>query len=196
MRYARRKRSAAARWWCARKTSNLSLLAKEASALPLERRARLAVMAPYLYGVAPGAVFPQLERLGQHQTRSSGTTVRDPAHLPSLIGLGVEIAPPGPRSELRRGDSRGEGSAPAKTSDKFPHLREVTRPCCVENGCADRWGSKPNGARLSRGRGRSSVEAGPTLALWRSVAHRGPPPTSQRGGGPPFRARLVRSRLW
>jgi hypothetical protein len=88
--------------------------------------------------------------------------------LPSLVGLSLRIAPQEPRSVLRRGDSSGEGSAPAKTSDKFPHLREVTRRCCVENGCADRWVATPNGAPASRGRSRLGSN-GPTLALWRSA---------------------------
>src|SRR5215217_4621049 len=34
---------------------------------------------------------------------------------------------------------------------------------------ADRWVSMPNGAQASRGRGRASVEAGPTPAPWRSA---------------------------
>ena len=34
---------------------------------------------------------------------------------------------------------------------------------------ADRWVSMPNGAQGSLGRGRSGVEAGPTLAPWRSA---------------------------
>jgi hypothetical protein len=34
---------------------------------------------------------------------------------------------------------------------------------------ADRWVSMPNGAHLSRGRGRASVEAGPSPAPWRSA---------------------------
>jgi hypothetical protein len=36
-------------------------------------------------------------------------------------------------------------------------------------GCrgADRWVSMPNGAHLSRRRGRFRVEVGPTPALWR-----------------------------
>jgi hypothetical protein len=55
-------------------------------------------------------------------------------------------------------------------------------------GCrgADRWVSMPNGAQLSRGRGRVFLESGPSPALWRSAAGEGvvplplpphPPPT-------------------
>ena len=42
-------------------------------------------------------------------------------------------------------------------------------PCALPHHDADRWVSMPNGAHLSRGRGRASVEAGPTPALWRSA---------------------------
>jgi hypothetical protein len=59
----------------------------------------------------------------------------------------------------------------AASRGQLPHdIRPRSTIRCHD---ADRWGSMPNGAQRSFGRGRSSVEAGPTPALWRSA---------QRGG--------------
>src|SRR5688500_20247043 len=45
----------------------------------------------------------------------------------------------------------------------------TSAPGSLHYAGADRWVSMPNGALGSRGRGRSSVEAGPTPAAWRSA---------------------------
>jgi hypothetical protein len=49
---------------------------------------------------------------------------------------------------------------PGKTGAPEQHVHSVG---------ADRWGSMPNGAQVSHGRGLARGESGPTSALWRSA---------------------------
>src|SRR5215208_5607947 len=54
---------------------------------------------------------------------------------------------------------------------RFTGVGEATTdaPGSLHYAGADRWVSMPNGAQGGRGRGRASVEAGPTPAPWRSA---------------------------